>query len=283
MNHSVCRRRLAIASLTSLLFGGAYAAPRSCYRAMRTTAPGATGLTLILIDTTTAKNEQVVVALRTMLGKALNHAGERVLVASFAGMVPGQYPAVLADVLQEPQPSPALESDKVLDWSTKLRVCLAGLPKMNRTAVLSAMSTCIGRDVTAPYSEIIAGVRWALTELLPSLTVATPTIPVRVVVFSDGEQNSRSGMTFYKNGAPRDISADKELDLLSAAEKITHPTGNKTAIDVWWLGLGLQPPGQKFFMTPQALAERKRFWSGVLKLYGARKTAIGFTLTDDNF
>ena len=283
MTKSINRRKLAVGALSALLLHSAHAAPRSCYRALGTATPGAIGLTLVLIDTTTVKNEQVVGALRTMLGKALRRPGERVLVAAFAGLVPGQYPVVLSDVLQEPQPNPKLEASKVLDWSTAMRRCLARLTKTNVSEVLGATASAVGRDVTAPYSEIIAGVRWALTELVPSLTLATPTVSVRIVVLSDGEQNSRSGMSFYKSGVPREVSADKELAMLSAAEKIAVPSGSKTAVDVWWLGIGLQPPGQKYFMTPKALDERKRFWSGVLKLYGARKSSIGFTLTDDDF
>lgn len=274
------RQALALAALPTLTLRPAHGAPRSCYRAVGSPLGKPAGLTLALIDTTTIADTQVVASFSSLVAKSLRKPGERLLVASFAGLAPGQFPAVKADVLHEPAPSAELVESNVLDWTARLRACLGKLGQVNAGQIATALKGSIAAEPAAPYSEIVAGVRWAMLDLLPKLQPLAGQVPIKLIVYSDGEQNSRAGTSFYRNGAPREISAAVEL---RAIERPDAGDGTRTLspIDVWWVGIGLQPPGVKIYMTPRALDERRRFWSGVLAAFGARRISLGLTLPDD--
>jgi len=159
--------------------------------------------------------------------------------------------------------------------------CLGKLRKLNTEAARTAAKSAFGKDVNSPYSEIVAGLRWAMLNLVPQVRPQSGNVPVRLLVFSDGDQNSVTGASFYRGGRPREIVAAQELKLIEMSEReLSLQAGS---VDVWWIGLGLQPPGAKFYMSPQAIEERRKFWIGVSRLYGAKRMAIGLALTDDGF
>ena len=278
------RRRLLTMATATLAFPDlALSSPMSCYRAQGHAFSRHSGVTLVLIDATTAADTVVVKNLSALVTKSIRRPGERVLVASFAGMAPGQFPTVKADVMHERQPSSEDVESHVLDWTTKMHTCLSKLAKTNATLVSAAFKSSIATETSAPYSEIVAAVHWAMLDLLPKLqpAVGAPPLPTRLIVFSDGEQNSREGTSFYRKGLPREISAESELKTLASR---LGPRGTMPlqAIDVWWIGIGLQPPGVKVYMTPRALEERRRFWTGALNFFGARQVNVGLTVPDDS-
>lgn len=281
MNTPIFNRRVMLlkAAASLGLAGPAAAAPKSCYRRMGAAPPAATGTTIFFCDTTTVSDRQVTKSLDALALRALQTPGERVLVCSFAAMAPGQFPTVVADVRQEPEPTTAQVEANVLDWTTGMKNCLGHLRRVNTVQIRQALHSIIAKDVNAPYSEIVAGLRWLLQELVPSVSGGQRT---RIVVYSDGEQNSRTGMSFYRAGLPREFTAKQELAKIESAER-GNIVPHSADVEVWWLGVGLQPPGVKLYVTPKAIEERKLFWAGIASLFGAKRSRIGFALADDGF
>lgn len=285
MHTPICLRRrhlIAAAAFPLLPLLPAYGGPRSCYRAVGSTAATTTGITLVLIDSTTVSDTQVVKSFSNLISKSLRRPGERLLVASFAGLTPGQFPDVKADVLNEPAPSDGAVESNTLDWTARMQGCLERLRRVNVEQVSAAIRGSIGMEPGAPYSEIVAALRWAMYDFLPNLQPAGERPTIRLVVYSDGDQNSRSGASFYKSGVPREINAAAELRAID--RPVPSPgTAARPQVDVWWVGIGLQPPGSKVYVTPRAVDERQLFWSGVLRLFGAHRVHLGLTVPDDGF
>lgn len=282
MNHHLLTRRRALSALAlpAVMPLLAHGGPRSCYRTAGVPDSKPSGLTLALIDTTTSKDLQVLASFSSLVWKAMQKPNERLLVASFAALAPGHFPDVKADVLHESRPTAEMVESHVLDWTQRLHGCLTKLDRQNAESVKTAIKHSIATQTAAPFSEIVAAVRWAMLDLLPKLHPTATQLPVKLLVYSDGDLNSKTGTSFYRNGLPREISAVDELKAFKRTEG-SEGARDGRIVDVWWVGIGLQPPGVNVYMTPHALEERRRFWTGVLATFGARHVQVGLTLPND--
>lgn len=250
-------------------------APLSCYRKVSLAVPAPTAINIFLIDTTTPRDAAAMESLIAHQRKLLSHRGEQVMLLSFAGLAAGEFPREVARAFQEPAPSEAVRRDRVIGDVEKLDRCLPKLWAQNLKQLVADAQRQIASSPAGQYSEIVYALRWLAADVLPTLP---PSTPVRVLVYSDGLEYSKSGRSFYANKLPRAIDVEKELGGVNAAG-LGWPAGRATrGFDLYWLGLGALPDDAKLYLKPAELESLKSFWLGLTARYGAKAQHIGLAV-----
>ena len=260
------------------------AAASSCYRALGAAVPSPRGMTIVLLDTTTPRDEIALSNFRDLVRRLLKHAGERVMVTSFAGLSAAEHPALLKTVQQEPRPDDAFRSSRVIEDAERLDACLPKLWASNIKTVDTLVSEQINDSVASgTYSEIAHALRWATSEVLPAVAASAysgkgkPPV-LRVLVYSDGLLHSRTGQSFYQQKNLRKIDPAKELALLKASG-LDWPLGVvPLKFELYWVGLGVDSTGSKRFASPVEIDALRAFWISVGKAYGATRAQAGHSL-----
>ncbi len=280
---ALCAAAAAATALAPITAAGAETAasnvaPLSCYRKVGVAVPQPVAINLVLIDTTTPRDAAAADSLSAHLRKLLSHRGEQVMVYSFAGLAVGEFPREVARAYQEPAPGEAIRRDRVIADVEKLDRCLPKLWAQNLTQLVADAQRQVASSPAGQYSEIVYALRWLAIDVLPALA---PSIPVRVFVYSDGLEFSKSGRSFYANKLPRTVDADKELSAVVAAG-LGWPEGRSTrGFDLFWLGLGAMPGDSKLYLKPADLEALKAFWLGLALRYGAKSQHIGLTVATE--
>ncbi len=280
-------RRTFVAAIARVAVAAAVpaasAGPLSCYRKVGHAAPAAGGVTLVLMDTTTPVDKAAASNLDALLSRVLRHKGERVLLATFAGLAPGEHPRIVAEVYQEPSPDDRFSQTQVIEKTETLGNCLPRLWTRNLKSFKEAVRASMqgGPAATGTYSEIAFALRWAVTDIMPALTAAAQPAAVRIIMFSDGFLHSRTGQSFYRNGRVRPIVAARELEALKKSGLVPASAAPSVKFDLYWVAMGAQPETRKDFANPADFDALVDFWGGAARLYGARDAWLGLTVRAD--
>jgi hypothetical protein len=268
--------RAAVAAAVPTASGG----PLSCYRKVRLAVPAAGGVTVVLMDTTTPVDNAAAGSLDALLSRVLRHKGERLLLATFAGLAPVEHPRIVAEVYQEPSPDDRFSQTQVIEKTETLGNCLPRLWTRNLKSFKEAVRASMqgGPAAAGTYSEIAFALRWAVTDIVPALTAAAHPAAVRIIMFSDGFLHSRTGQSFYRNGRVRPIVAARELEVLKKSGLVPAPTVPSVKFDLYWIAMGAQPEARKDFADPADFDALVNFWGGAARLYGARDAWLGLTV-----
>lgn len=278
----------AMAAVLAMLISAAAAAGPSCYRKVGAPIPEAKGATLFLVDTTTPRDTAALASLDALAQRVLRHKGEKILVASFAGLAPGEHPRIVTEVYQEPSADAAFQENQVIEKTEVVGRCLPLLWAGNIKAVQAALEKAVGHSgvnsngaAAGTYSEIAFAMRWVVTDILPTLVIKGHAPTLRVVVFSDGYLHSRTGQSFYQAGRVRPIVAQKELAVLNKSGLAFPAAAKPVPFDLYWVGMGSTPDGRKEFASPADFEALLEFWNAAGKLYGAQAAWLGLTVRAD--
>ena len=151
--------------------------------------------------------------------------------------------------------------------------CVEARMALHQKAFAAALDKVLNTPVssTLARSEIVYAVRQVMTEFAGEL-------PVRLLVYSDGWQNSRE-ISFYANGKPRAIVADTEL---AAVNKLGFGAAERKPgkpVKALWFGL-LANEDRKYYADALQVAEMQKFWRTLLMQWGANDVQIGTTLNN---
>lgn len=276
MDHTFLLRAMAAVACWMAMQANADPQP-SCYPS-DIAAPRQSQVTLGLIDSTTFRDQDAVRDYRAALVKAAGVPGQRVVLLTFAGIARGQH---LSRVYDRTLEAPVTDEETVANarigpFKASQR-CVSDRLREHATSFSTALDTVLGQTVptTLQRSEIVYALRQVLADFGDEGSV-------RVLVFSDGLQNSRD-LTFYSAGKPRRILADAELKTIlrsgmSEANDSLH-VRDVNAIKVLWFGL-LANEDPKIYADAQQLAEITKFWRSVLAHWGIRDAQLGPTLNN---
>jgi hypothetical protein len=261
-------------------------AAQSCYKKIGSSSPPPKGTTLVLLDITTPGDAAAVASLNGVAGRLLRHKGERILIATFAGLASGEHPRIVLEAYQEPSPDSRFQENQVIEKTDILNSCLPKLWASNTAAVLAALKNHTnGGGDSGIYSEIAFAMRWAAKDILPTLAapVGQPatSATLRVLVFSDGYLHSRTKQSFYLNKQPRQIAPAKELAILKSTGLALPGDAKLPMFDLYWIGVGSLPTAKKVYSSPAEYEALVDFWTQAAKLYGAKNAKIGLTLRAD--
>jgi hypothetical protein len=280
--------RMVCAAATLLVACTAYAEIRamhaapmwSCYATVGVQPPSPRAATIVLMDATTPPDEATTDNLLRVVQRAFGQRGELVVGVRFAGLAAGEFPREFARALQEPAPSEAFRNEHVIADVTRLERCLPRLWSANASAFVQALRRQIASTSEGSYSEIMFAYRWVVSEMVPALGRFGP---VRVVVYSDGLEHSRSGRSFYRNREPRLLDVDAELRQGVVAADATYPPSGTATHSLYWVGLGTLPADRRHYLTPDHLESLRRFWTRFAIGLGASEVSVGTALPPEAF
>lgn len=276
MNHTYFLRALASVACWTAMHANADPLS-SCYPS-DIAAPQQSQVTVGVIDLTTFRDQDAVRDFRTTVMKAADVPGQRVVLLTFAGLARGQH---LSRVYDRTLEAPVTDEETVANarigpFKASQR-CVRQRLREHAASFAKALDTVLGHAVptTLQRSEIV----YALHQVLADFGDEGP---VRILVFSDGLQNSRD-LTFYSSGKPRRIIADAELKTvlrsgISEAND-SRPVRDAHSTKVLWFGL-LASEDPKIYADAQQLAEITKFWRSVLTQWGVRDVQLGPTLNN---
>jgi hypothetical protein len=233
--------------------------------------------TILMIDTTTPRDAAAYRNLLMHLQGILARPGERLLIATFAGLASGQHPRTVLDVYQEPVPDSAFVEGHVIETTDLLRHCLDKLWPVNLARVRKVLSDNTSSNPKGKYSEIAFAFRWSIDDVLAQV----PGTRKRVIMFSDGLLNSRTGQSFYLHGLPRTIRVEQELAILERSGLGAQPNRGAQPFDVVWIGLGIAGSEALAYESPADFDAKRSFWMEVAKRYGAQSVHVGLTVQPD--
>jgi hypothetical protein len=276
MNHTFLLRALAAVACWMTMHANADSQP-SCYPS-DIAAPRQSQVTVGVVDLTTFRDPDAVRDFRATMMKAAGVQGQRVVLLTFAGIARGQH---LSRVYDRTLEAPVTDEETVANarigpFKASQR-CVSQRLREHAASFSTALDTVLGQTVptTMQRSEIVYALHQVLADFGDEGSV-------RVLVFSDGLQNSRD-LTFYSAGRPRRIMADAELKTglrsgISEAND-SRPIRDAHAIKVLWFGL-LASEDPKIYADVQQLAEITKFWRSVLTHWGIRDAQLGPTLNN---
>lgn len=247
----------------------------SCYRTVDASPGTSVATTFVLVDTTTPLDKPASDSLDGLVRRILSHRGERVIAMRFAGLATGEYPNEFARAYQEPVPSEQFRKARVIADVERLEKCLPRLWARNIAGVPRLTRQQLGSTPEGEYSEIVFAYQWLVTEVMPSIAKEGP---VRVVVYSDGFEHSRSGRSFYRNRLPRIVDPERELKAVKGELAARQAEIKPVPHMLYWVGMGVLPAERRHYLTPEHLHSLKAFWTKVAAEFGANDPYMGSTL-----
>lgn len=276
MKHTFFIRALAAVAFWMAMHANAEPQP-SCYPP-DIAAPRQSQVTVGVIDLTTFRDPDAVRDFRTTVMNAAGVPGQRVVLLTFAGIARGQHLSRVYDrTLEAPvTDEEAVANARIGPFRASQR-CVSLRLRDHATSFANALDTVLGQAVpkTLERSEIV----YALHRVLADFS---DEISVRILVFSDGLQNSRE-QTFYAAGRPRRIVADAEFRNVWRSG-FGEANGARSADDrhatkVLWFGL-FASEDPKIYADAQQLMEMTKFWRTVLAHWGVTDVQLGPTLNN---
>ena len=279
-------RTLSLLWASALLLAGLAHATDSCYPA-EIAAPPLRSQTLVVLDETSARDPTAWRDFRAAVLSLAALPGQRLVMLRFAGIAPGQ---LLSRDLDERIEDPITHPDQVAELRIGPYKRSQACVRLGQARAQAAVQSQLAQWAAMPSdqlarSEIAHFMRQVLQDF------AHPSLPTRVLVYSDGVQNG-SGMVFYKAGRPRDIDPRLEARMLPPAGAPT-PAARSAPVAVYWWGLlGAPPPAasaagahakQAGYANAQMLDHYTLFWQQALTAWGASKVQIGPTLSNPDF
>ena len=247
----------------------------SCYQPLGVAPPPPKTLTVLMLDTTTPRDATAADSLSQLLQRILRKPGEQLVVVTFAGLAPGEFPRVVARAYQEPPADEGFRTDRVISEVEALDECLPKLWRRQLAALPKLVQQKIGSNSSGEFSELAYAMQWLSSRYLPFL----PGTPLtRVLVYSDGLLHSRSGQSFYQRKAPRLIDAEQELARAQKDGLPMHPAPGSRSFDLYWLGLGAQLPEGRKYLAPRDVDALRQFWQRATTALGARSVHIDLAI-----
>jgi hypothetical protein len=278
------RRNLIVTTALAavgLVRPAASASPLSCYSSA-VPAPPLQNHTVVLIDRTIANNVAVTEAFRRAVIEAISDPGQRVTIASFAGLGNGE----LLEA-QKPMVIEAMITDQRLIGRLPMRPfsksqdCVRDRNAVAIRAAQAQLDTELAR--LDPKGHQQSEIVYALHEALAR--EAKPGVSLRVLVLSDGIEHSKNGQSFYgPDGRPRMINLKAELAGVPVELRCLprRPVGPVRV--VWW-GLLVDDPKDSNarrsanFISTKLLLNLQSFWTTLLQAqWGVSDVQIGPTV-----
>lgn len=246
-------------------------------------APPLRSQTLVVFDETSARDPTAWRDFQAAVQRLAADPAQRLVMLRFAGIAPGQLVARDMDTrLDAAITDPDQIAELRIGPFKRSQACVKRQWAAAQQAVqaqLAAWSSTQADQLAR--SEIVYALRRVVADF------ATPGLPSRLLVYSDGVQNG-SGLVFYNAGKPRDIDPALEARRLAQAGQHLPEQAGPARLAVHWWGLLVDTPAparagrtaDARYASAQMIEHYSRFWREALLAWGASSVQIGPTLNN---
>lgn len=281
MRHYLTRLATGLAAFVGCSFAAATAG--ACYSSA-IPAPAVQHQTVVLVDLTTPLEPSVVASFRRAVEGVAKTPGQHLSIYSFAGMAAGQHlTEQYAATLEAPIADPKLVERLPIKAFRQSQACIKAAHEQTQRQVKAAMDAVLA-PALAPRHFERSEILYSLREVV---SLATPGISTRILIFSDALQHG-SGISFYGlDKRPRLIDAKAELARLKPSMASSPRQPDAGPLKVLWWGVLAEPAptasARTAYYDSDMLDGLQTFWSGVLKKnWGAADVQIGPTVKAPN-
>ena len=191
--------------------------------------------------------------------------GDQVTVIGFSAYVGDNYTEIKFTGLLDPALS---DRDSIGKKTlTRFDACMDKQQAFVRKNIDEAIKSSFKSDnVSVPKTELINNI----SELIAPIVAIGSSAERKLLLVSDMLENSDI-TSFYQSGGLKQFNAEKELTKVAQAQMLTDFSG----ANVYVIGAGWLPEGNRGFRGGKAMKEIKNFWDGYFTQSNARLAAFG--------